>query len=207
MRSAVALELIKTSTASMVIGVDEVGYGSWAGPLVVCAVAVQRGWSHPDVKDSKKVRAPQRKALVRGVLSNLTARTVFRYHGTIDKIGLLEAWREAAQEAITEVQRLHPDSLVVVDGLEGVHKLSGVISLPKADSLVPAVSAASIIAKVTRDEWMITSDEIYPGYGFKTNVGYGTKFHHAALKRLGPCAIHRRSFAPIKQVADALGIK
>lgn len=207
MTKQVALELIRRSEAAMVIGVDEVGYGAWAGPLVVCAVATPKDWTCPGLKDSKKLSHKARKSLVEGALKGLPQHIIFCHAARIDDLGLAEAWRRSVLEVIQGVHALlSQSSIVVVDGVAG-GKIADVISLPKADSLVPAVSAASVVAKESRDTWMRDADEVFPGYGFKSHVGYGTKVHQESLSHLGPCPIHRQSYAPIKRVVEAMRIE
>ncbi len=97
------------------------------------------------------------------------------------------------------------DTLVIVDGFKGQEArfgIPGLIGLPKADDLIPAVSLGSIIAKVSRDRYMVEMDKKYPGYGFAKNSGYGVPEHQAGLARLGVCDIHRRSYAPIRKILE-----
>jgi len=183
-----------------VCGSDEVGYGAWAGPLVVCAaVATDKGGTVVSVTDSKRLTIRQREDLY-STLSRITHAIVRVEPEEIDDKGLGKAWETAHIKAIQEALDAHKAKghtekpLVVVDGNKS---FLGGIALPKADLLIPAVSIASILAKVYRDHIMYEMDNKYPGYGFKTNVGYGTEKHREALKRLGVTSIHRKSYAPI----------
>jgi ribonuclease HII len=196
---------IDDSDAEWVVGSDEVGYGSWAGPLVVCAVAVKRTWSDASVGDSKKLTPKKRRdayerwTKVTPVLHHLVEASPAR----IDELGVWQALLAAHRKALeTLLKKLTGTVLVVVDGFkDGAHHIGvpGAIGLPKADDLIPAVSLASIIAKVTRDEMMERYARQYPGYALASNKGYGTADHQAGLDRLGPCALHRRSYAPIAE--------
>ncbi len=186
-----------------VCGSDEVGYGSWAGPLVVCAAVVPRTWTAPAmVRDSKQLSATARDRLFPSLVSTITHFLVSVEVEEIDRRGvgtvLLEAHAKAIQGALDAHRAQGHSALpfVIIDGSRGV---LGAVALPKADALIPAVSAASIIAKVARDRHMVEMDAHYPGYSFRSNAGYGTKEHQAALDRLGVCAIHRRSYAPIAE--------
>lgn len=202
---------IDDSTAPFVVGSDEVGYGAWAGPVMVAAVAVPRDWKPPvGLTDSKKMSASSMRR-VRSEFLTGTAGTWWAIEqaspAEIDEAGVhrvvyalhekllraAAAWsREAAGGA---------EPLVIVDG--GI-AIEGSIALPKADLLVPAVSMASVLAKLARDEHMAERDREYPGYGFAAHVGYGTPTHQEALARLGPCALHRRSYAPIAELVRAV---
>jgi len=196
------LRFLLSATAKYIIGIDEVGLGAWAGPLVVSGMVMPKGWGHPDVKDSKKVPTHDKrtKILHEIIQPNETwEMTVTVPSETIDKIGVGNALSSSFLKIASECKQLYPDSIIVLDGNQKLsnNKIGAVLSMPKADDLVPAVSAASILAKVTRDNMMRQQDKQYPGYNFGKNSGYGTKEHRNALELLGPCAIHRRSYAPI----------
>jgi ribonuclease HII len=125
----------------------------------------------------------------------------------IDEIGVGEALIQAHRKALEGLlAQCKGTCLIVVDGFQygtGSLNIPGSIGLPKADALIPSVSLASIIAKVTRDDMMVQAAQMYPGYSFAKNVGYGTKEHAEALKKLGPCPIHRRSYQPIKDLLNS----
>jgi ribonuclease HII len=204
MRRLTGNSSIDDSSAEWIVGSDEVGYGAWAGPLVVCAAAVVRGFNPPGVGDSKKLSEKQREA----AYDRYTKATPAIHHlvwvepKDIDRQGvwraLLGAHRQALEHVIT---RITGSRLIVVDGFpNGTHEI-GVpmaVGLPKADMLVPAVGLASIIAKVTRDRHMRQMETLYPGYGFGAHKGYGTADHQRNLREKGPCEIHRFSYDPIK---------
>ena len=195
-----------------ILGIDEVGRGPLAGPLVVGAVILPEDsdggrpeWVG-DLRDSKKLSAKKREALSAIILEESPAwglGWVVAYE--IDEIGISEALKLATSRAVKSVQRLHVlFSQIVIDGKVNFLKdtpLSDFVSvMPKADDLVKEVSAASIIAKVARDKYMVELAERFPEYGFDSHVGYGTAKHLAAIRKLGICPEHRRSFEPIKSM-------
>lgn len=193
----------------LIIGVDEVGYGCIAGPVTVCAAVAYADWNHPRVIDSKKLERPQHIQLVKEVLvPPAVAFHVIMNHEskTIDRMGVTRARDDLVELAIKACRLVYPNALAVMDGLTFPAGLQNVLCMPKADNLVKAVSAASILAKADRDELMILAADDYPNYGFHTNVGYGTDHHMAALERFGPCPLHRFSYRNIKEVAAKFGL-
>lgn len=196
---------IDDTDADYIVGSDECGYGAWAGPLVVCAALVSKDWpGAKEVDDSKALSPARRNAIVKKLLPTVIWHITSVKPPEIDEFGVYKALLVAHEKAIKEVIAKHEalgaigKTLIVIDGTLNIP--IG-ISLPKADSLVPAVSMASIIGKVARDAHMEKLAVSYPGYGFARHKGYGTPEHQEALRKLGPCAIHRRSYAP---VADLL---
>jgi ribonuclease HII len=187
-----------------VCGSDEVGYGAWAGPLCVCAAitfpSAQRVIS---VTDSKRLSVAQREDLYHVLSKTITHSIVCVEPEEIDQRGLGVVWEAAHSQAIQKAIDAHKAKghkempLVIVDGNRG---FLGATALPKADLLIPAVSIASILAKVHRDHIMYEMDTKYPGYGFKSHVGYGVPQHQEALERLGITPIHRKSYAPIAKL-------
>lgn len=188
----------------MILGVDEVGRGPWAGPLVVGAV-VLGGAQIPGLTDSKKLTKKRREVLVPIIkekaeawaLGWVTARE-------LDNIGMREALQLATRRAVEQVKV--PYTEIIIDGtvnfLANTGKGRYVTCMPKADLLVPSVSAASVLAKVARDDYMAGQDIIYPGYNFKSHAGYGVKAHRDAIESLGVCELHRLSFAPLRHYSD-----
>ncbi len=202
------------AAADYVVGVDEVGYGAWAGPLVVCAVVLSKDWPMAHlVKDSKaftgdKART-RREAVVRQILPTVTYFTVTSTSAEIDASGsiykLLPVSHGRAIDGVIakyESMGVIGTNAVIVDGTLKVTYGGGkqALSLPKADALIAAVSAASLIGKVARDAHMNKMAVEYPQYGFDKSAGYGTPAHAAALEAHGPCPIHRRSFSPIARL-------
>lgn len=200
---------VKEQGSGLIIGVDEVGYGCCAGPVTVCAAVASADWDDSRVIDSKKLVREQHLRLVRDVL--VPPDVVFHSirnasNQRIDQVGLSQAQQELVVATIADCRALYPDALVVMDGNVLPVGLKNAVCMPKADSLVKVVSAASILAKCDRDELMILAHEEYPGYSFNTNMGYGTEAHLAALERIGPCPLHRFSYRNIREVAAKFGM-
>lgn len=190
-----------------ILGIDEVGRGPLAGPLVVGAVilpAEEREWFN-ELKDSKKLTAKKREALNEVILAEAVAGLGWVSNVELDEVGISEALRSATRRAVKAVQNLHvPFSQIVIDGkvnfLKDTPLEKYVSTVVKADNLIREVSAASIIAKVARDKYMVEMAEKYPEYGFDKHVGYGTAFHSKAIAEFGVCPEHRRSFEPCKSL-------
>ena len=183
----------KYSDLVYVAGIDEAGRGSLAGPVVAAAVILPKDIFLPFLNDSKKVTEKRRDVLFDEIKQNAIAYGIGIASNTlIDEINILQATYEAMREAINSLEKT-PDVLLV----DAVHipdiniKQVGIV---KGDAKSVNIAAASILAKVTRDRIMVEYDKIYPEYGFASNKGYGTATHIAALKEVGPCAIHRKSF-------------
>lgn len=183
----------------MILGIDEVGRGPWAGPLVVGAV-VLGGEPIEGLTDSKKLSKKRREELdiiIRGTAAAYGLGWVHAHE--IDEVGLGEALRLATRRAVEQVKT--PYHEIIIDGtinfLAGTTKGDYVTTMKKADLLVPSVSAASIIAKVARDNYMAEQDAAYDGYKFVSHVGYGTAVHRAAIEKYGVTPLHRLSFAPL----------
>ena len=185
-----------------IIGSDECGYGSWAGPLFVCAYVAPAGWTVPGLNDSKKLSPNRRKAVYRELpLENAIVLSVSSED--IDRFGAFKALISAHTQAIHCLQsRGYLSARVVVDGSLRLPDVPNAESIPKADSLIPAVMAASVVAKVNRDFLMQEMHLRYPEYGFNEHVGYGAPRHMEALSVHGPCPIHRRSYRPIKELLN-----
>jgi ribonuclease HII len=186
-----------------VCGSDECGYGSWAGPLIVCAAVTPRTWSSPRVTDSKALSPRAREDLDPGLRSSFPYFIVRVDPEEIDRVGvggaLLDAHARAIQGALDK-HGFPQMPFVIIDGNRGI---LGATPLPKADVLIPAVSVASIIGKVYHDRIMRELDERHPGYGFRTNQGYGSKAHREALDRLGVSPVHRKSYSPMAEMVKA----
>lgn len=183
----------KYSDLAYVAGIDEAGRGPLAGPVVAAAVILPKDIFLPFLNDSKKVTEKRRDVLFDEIKQNAIAYGIGIASNTlIDEINILRATYEAMREAVNALEKT-PDVLLV----DAVHipdiniKQVGIV---KGDAKSVNIAAASILAKVTRDRLMAEYDKIYPEYGFASNKGYGTATHIAALKEIGPCAIHRKSF-------------
>jgi Ribonuclease HII len=186
----------------MILGVDEVGRGAWAGPLVVGAV-VLGDENVPGLADSKLLTRLKREELNAKIIDSDAAIGLGWVPAVkIDEVGLSEALRIAAISAVSQITK--PYHEIIIDGtvnfLSDTSKGRFVTNLKKADQLIKSVSAASIVAKVARDNYMHELDGEHPTYGFFSNVGYGTKKHQDAIEKYGVTSEHRRSFKPIKKI-------
>ena len=178
------------------VGIDEVGRGCWAGPLVAGAVILND--SIEGVKDSKKLSKLQRARLSEVILAKAECFGLgWVWPSEIDVVGLTEAVRLAMQRALAEITGEY-DAIIIDGNFNFLKDNSKSLCLVKADDSVPAVSAASIIAKVARDNYMSEIVAKYPEYGFEKHVGYGTSLHLQMLKLYGVSEIHRKSFRPIQ---------
>ncbi len=190
----------------MILGIDEVGRGPWAGPLVVGAV-ILGGAEIDGLDDSKKLTKKRREALDVEIREKAAAWALGWVSAQeLDDIGMSEALRLATRRAVEQIQaQCRQQNLafseIIIDGkvnfLRGTALEKFVATIPKADGLIPSVSAASIVAKVARDQFMAEQDAVYPGYGFVSNAGYGVAKHRAAIERMGVTPLHRLSFAPL----------
>ncbi len=171
----------------MVCGIDEAGRGCLAGPLVVAGVILQKEIKALD--DSKKLTPKKREALFDEITTHSRYEIVFTSNHTIDEIGLSKAIRQSIEQIL---HRLKP-TRTIFDGNTSFG-IDGIETLIKADTLIPAVSAASILAKVSRDRYIIEQSKQFPQYGFENHKGYGTKAHIEMIKKHGYCALHRRTF-------------
>jgi ribonuclease HII len=180
----------------LLAGVDEVGRGPLAGPVVAAAVILDPVKIIDGLNDSKKINKKKREQLSNEIKTNALAWSLGRAEvEEIDELNILKASLLAMKRAV-ESLKIKP-KMVVVDGQYTPDINYEKIAIIRGDNLVPAISAASIIAKVARDDEMIRLDEVYPGYGFSSHKGYPTKQHIESLKKLGITEIHRRSFAPV----------
>lgn len=191
----------------MILGIDEAGRGPWAGPLVVGAV-VLGGAEIEGLTDSKKLTKKRREALLPIIKEKAVAyATGWVSADELDAIGMSAALQLATIRAVRQITV--PYTEIIIDGtinfLQHTKKGSYVKTMPKADLLVPSVSAASVLAKVERDTYMAQLDEMYGVYGFSSHAGYGTAKHRAAIDAHGVIPEHRVSFAPLRQYVDTLG--
>ncbi|MPM48627.1 Ribonuclease HII [bioreactor metagenome] len=177
----------------LLAGMDEVGRGPLAGPVVVCCAAMPQNPLIRYVNDSKKVSEPRREALYSELAETALGFSLgWVWPETIDEINILQATRQAFWEAFLDMPVTVTD--VLVDAMKDLDIPARQHSLIHGDALSYSIACASILAKVTRDRYMLEQDALYPEYGFARNKGYGTSEHIMALKRFGPCPIHRRSF-------------
>ncbi|CDI43122.1 ribonuclease HII [Lactobacillus helveticus] len=179
----------------LVAGVDEVGRGPLAGPVVTAAVIIDHNFDLLEVNDSKKLSPEKRLQLYPKILSEAVSVGIgVKSAAVIDQINIYEADRQAMVQAVKALD-VKPNALLV-DAMNVPVDLPQ-IELIKGDAKSNSIAAASIVAKVFRDKLMDDYDKIYPQYGFPRNAGYGTKEHIDALKKYGPTPIHRKTFAPV----------
>lgn len=189
----------------IIAGVDEAGRGPLAGPVISAAVILDPKYPIKHLADSKVLSEVKREALFIEICKKALAFGVGRAEvEEIDKLNILQATLLSMQRAVAAL-KIMPEE-VLVDG-----NCCPVLKYPTraiidGDNLIPCISAASIIAKVTRDREMKELDDLYPGYGFAKHKGYPTVLHRQRLQELGPCLIHRRSFAPVKAVLEMLNL-
>jgi ribonuclease HII len=192
-------------------GVDEVGRGPLAGPVVAAAVIFPHGFSHPEIKDSKLLTAARRQKLVTVIeRAALSWGIGIVEVEEIDRDNILNASLRAMVKALASLQA--PPDCVLVDGDQVIpgeffnagaalaKLLPGQRTVVRGDQLCCSIAAASILAKVERDGIMAKLDEGYPEYGFADHKGYGSAAHLEALRRYGPCPVHRRSFKPVREL-------
>ncbi len=182
----------------LICGVDEAGRGPLAGPLVVAACILPPFLRIEGINDSKQLSAKKRKELYKVIVKNALAyKIVFVTEEDVDTLNIYQATKKGMLMAIAGLK--HKPDYALIDAmplgeLEIPHN-----SIIHGDARCASVAAASILAKVTRDEYMEKMDIKYPNYGFKKHKGYGTKAHMQALEKYGPCKIHRKSFAPVSK--------
>ena len=182
-----------------VAGVDEVGRGPIAGPVTVAAVILPPMTLIPGLNDSKKLTEEKREALYDIIMQEAVAVSCISYGPEkIDELNIYEATRQAMYEAILTLDV--PAEAVVADAMKLPDLTIPVESIIKGDSKSANIAAASIIAKVTRDRYMKSLDEEYPGYGFGIHKGYYTELHREAVEQQGVTPLHRKSFEPIKSI-------
>jgi ribonuclease HII len=194
-----------------VAGIDEAGRGPLAGPVVAAAVILPHEFDLPGLNDSKKLTPARREVLAGRIKEQAEAWAVARVEAeVIDDINILQASLQAMRLAVCGLI-IRPDALLI-DGRDVIDWSSEAkpfyqIALVKGDALSASVAAASILAKVERDQIMTAWHEIYPDYGFAQHKGYGTQKHLDALRRLGSCPLHRVSYAPVRELCSRTGAR
>lgn len=186
---------------AFIAGVDEVGRGPLAGPVVAAAVILPRDFHVAGIDDSKKLTEKKREALFPIIKENAVAFGIgMADHTRIDEINILQATKEAMIQALEQASQMLlekagvPIDHILFDAVTINQIKTPQTSIIKGDSKSLSIAAASILAKVARDRMMVDFAEVYPGYGFEKNKGYGTKAHYEGLRAQGLCPIHRRSF-------------
>lgn len=197
------VSLLFCYTKHMILGIDEAGRGCWAGPLVAGAVMLQR--PIVGLKDSKQLSRQQREMLYDLIQANAFVGIGWASAQEVDDLGLTAATRLAMQRAVEQIRE--PCNEIIIDGnINYLPERAKVKTLVKADSLIAEVSAASIIAKVTRDRYMEQTAVTHPHYGFEKHVGYGTKLHLEKLKEHGICELHRLSYKPLQALLGVTNV-
>lgn len=194
-----------------IAGIDEVGRGPLAGPVVAAAVILPRGYAHPEIRDSKLLSAKQRERLAQVIKENATCWGVGVVEvDEIDRLNILQASLLAMVKALAALKSRA--DCVLIDGNQTIpltlFRIGKFLTgrslyqktIIKGDQSCLSIAAASIVAKVARDEMMMDLDKRYPGYGFAAHKGYSCVAHFDALKRLGACPVHRQSFKPVRDV-------
>jgi ribonuclease HII len=185
----------------LVAGVDEAGRGPLAGPLAVAAVILDPDRPIVGLNDSKKLSEAKREALYPLIVERALAWCVVLVDvDEIDRLNIFQATMAGMSRAVAGLARIADEALIDGNKLPKDLPCRG-RAIVGGDALEPAISAASILAKVTRDRLMVAMESLHPGYGFAVHKGYPTPGHLTALNRLGPCPQHRRSFAPVRRLA------
>lgn len=186
-----AFDLQYRNGGMVVAGMDEVGRGPLAGPVVTACVVVPETPVIPWIDDSKKLSESRREKVYEEIMEHALYVGIGQVSPEeIDRINILEATKKAMREAAASV----PADVFLIDAVTGLGLNGTEVPVIRGDASSYSIAAASIVAKVIRDRQMIELSMLYPEYGFARNKGYGTKEHIEALKRMGPCPVHRRSF-------------
>ncbi len=200
-------EDVETSLKSIFIaGVDEAGRGPLAGPLAVAAVILDPAHPIVGINDSKKLSEARREALYPQIIERALAYCVVLIEpDEIDRLNIFQATMAGMSRAVAGLALVAHEALIDGNQLPKDLPCRG-RAIVGGDALEPAIGAASILAKVSRDRLMVALDVVHPGYGFAVHKGYPTPAHLASLQRLGPCAQHRRSFAPVKRLLGQIAL-
>jgi len=202
MPSFIEEELLEARGYQLIAGIDEVGRGALAGPVVAAAVILPRQVNVPwlaEVRDSKQLTPARRELLFHRIHEIAISIGIGAApHYLVDKKGIIKATRLAMKKAIDQLSP--PPQFLLIDYMYLPRVKLPQKGITNGDNLCLSIACASIIAKVARDQLMVAFDRTYPGYGLAQHKGYGTREHFACLSRLGPCPIHRRSFRPVRDI-------
>jgi ribonuclease HII len=197
-------ELLEAQGYQHIAGIDEAGRGALAGPVVAAAVILPRRVEAPwfsEVKDSKQLTPARREVLFHHIHEIAISIGIgVTPHYLIDEQGIIKATRLAMKLAVEQLSP--PPQSLLIDYMHLPEVGLPQKGITNGDNLCFSIACASIIAKVTRDQLMVTFDKVYPGYGLAQHKGYGTREHLACLSRLGPCLIHRQSFKPVRDIIE-----
>lgn len=209
-----AMDTLHATGVKYIIGIDECGTGSLAGPLYCVAFMAPIDWNMNGLNDSKKLSARRRELLCEELFNEgrkgqmVQFATGIKHASDIDSMGLHPALKSAYLHALglTQFEWNEDEKAECAIVLDGILTIPGAAhyTLPKADAIIPHVMASSILGKVARDSVMDRWHEKYPHYGWNTNKGYGTKAHIKALNEFGPCKEHRISYAPVRKAIEKL---
>ncbi|MCX8034525.1 MAG: ribonuclease HII [Thermodesulfovibrio sp.] len=191
-------ESFRSQGYGIIAGIDEAGRGCLAGPIVAACISFKDNVFIEGIRDSKELTAEQRERLFQEILQNAFVGIGIINVDIIDKANVLHATRLAMIEAFKNIGR--QIELLLIDAVELPDIKISQKSIIKGDQKSAVIASASIVAKVTRDKIMRQYHEVYPDYGFDRNKGYATQEHLNALKKLGPCPIHRKSFSPVREL-------
>ena len=201
-RPSLRVEEAASARSIFIAGVDEAGRGPLAGPLAVAAVILDPARPVAGLNDSKQLSEAKREALYPLIIERALAYCIVLIErDEIDRLNIFQATMAGMSRAVAGLVPVAHEALIDGNQLPKDLPCPG-RAIVGGDALEPAISAASILAKVSRDRVMVTLDGVHPGYGFAMHKGYATPAHLAALQQLGPCAQHRRSFAPVRLLLD-----
>lgn len=196
-------EMARRQGYGRVAGIDEAGRGALAGPVVAAAVILPPGVDLPGVDDSKKLTPARRDELFDVIVAEALAVGVgYGDHILIDRINILQATLAAMKDAVLQLKP--PPDMLLIDGISTVPLPIRQRTIKQGDGASLSIAAASIVAKVTRDRLMTAMEDRYPGYGLSAHKGYGCSTHMAAIARLGPSEIHRKTFRGVKEHVKAV---
>jgi ribonuclease HII len=195
-----------------ICGIDEAGRGPLAGPVVACAIILNRNFDLSEINDSKKLSKKKREKIFDMLITKFSFGVGIVDNEKIDEINILQATKLAMKKAVENLhEKLHKKEsfpeIILVDGnfspFEKFAKIQEILPIIKGDQKSLSIAAASIIAKVTRDKIMEEIGNKFPEYGFKNHAGYPTKYHVEKIKNFGICEFHRKTFQPIKNLINA----
>lgn len=191
-------EELQDEGLTLIAGVDEAGRGPIAGPVVVAACILPTSYRIAGLNDSKQLSKKKREALYKEIIAHAVSyKVIFVSAEEVDKSNIYSATQEAMKQALLSLPVKPEYALIDFMPIKDID--IDTKSITHGDALSASIAAASILAKVTRDDYMAKMDAKYPNYGFKHNMGYATKMHMESLEKYGPCPIHRKTFYPVSK--------